>query len=191
MSVEPSNGASPGAPDPTTPAQPAPVIATADDDHDEQRRRLHRWVERARVQRARAHAPYSDFPVGAVVVTADGNTYDGVNVENASYPLTMCAERVAIGAMVAAGDRSGIVAVAVAGRGDEPLTPCGACRQVIAEFAQPDTPVVSLGGDGGLVEWTIGELLPAAFGSVRLTAGQGVRETDDGDPVTDAVGEAS
>lgn len=144
--------------------------------------RLHRWVERARVQRSRAHAPYSDFPVGAVVATADGNTYDGVNVENASYPLSMCAERVAIGAMVAAGDRSGVVAVAVAGRGDQPLTPCGACRQVIAEFAGPDVPVVSLAGDDGLVEWTIGELLPAAFGSVRLAAGQGLRDGDEAPP---------
>ncbi len=173
---------------PTSPTAPVPTDDAGDDDDG----RLRHWAERARVQRARAHAPYSDFPVGAVVATADGNTYDGVNVENASYPLTMCAERVAIGAMVAAGDRSGIVAVAVAGRGTDPLTPCGACRQVIAEFAEPTTPVVTLAGgeDGDLVRWTIGDLLPASFGSVRLAAGQG-GATADHDPGTDVGDDAA
>jgi cytidine deaminase len=132
---------------------------------------LHDWVDRAKVQSSRAHAVYSNFPVGAVVVTTDGNLYDGVNVENAAYGLTMCAERVAIGTMVAAGDRSGIAVVAVAGRGREALTPCGSCRQVIAEFATPGTEVVSRGADGVLARWTVEDLLPAAFGPLRLAAG--------------------
>lgn len=130
-----------------------------------------RWLQRANVQRSRAHAGYSGFSVGAVVVSADGNSYDGVNVENASYSLTMCAERVAIGSMVAAGDRSGIALVAVAGPGQRPLTPCGACRQVIAEFARPDTPVVARAGDGTVARWRIDELLPAAFDADRLDEG--------------------
>ncbi|MBY5162191.1 cytidine deaminase [Salsipaludibacter albus] len=153
-------------------------------------RRLRDWVDRARVQSSRAHAVYSDFPVGAVVVTTDGNSYDGVNVENAAYGLTMCAERVAIGSMVAAGDRSGIAVVAVAGRGEDPLTPCGSCRQVIAEFATPGTLVVSRGRDGDLARWTVEDLLPEAFGPLRLAAGS--RSRDDGgdapadDPSADA-----
>jgi cytidine deaminase len=131
-----------------------------------------RWLRRADVQRSRAHAGYSGFAVGAVVVSADGNTYDGVNVENASYGLTMCAERVAIGSMVAAGDRSGIALVAVAGPGDATLTPCGACRQVIAEFARPETPIVARAHDGGIARWRLDELLPAAFDEHRLDDGR-------------------
>lgn len=156
------------------PAAGAPVLA--DDAVDQ-------WLQRARVQTSRAHATYSGFAVGAVVVTADGNTYDGVNVENVSYSLTMCAERVAIGSMVAAGDRSGIVLVAVAGPGAEPLTPCGSCRQVIAEFAEPDALVVSRDTSGRVARWTAAELLPAAFDSGRLESGQGLAATDDRDPL--------
>ncbi len=141
------------------------------------------WLQRARVQTSRAHAAYSGFAVGAVVVTTDGNSYDGVNVENASYSLTMCAERVAIGSMVAAGDRSGIVLVAVAGPGEEPLTPCGSCRQVIAEFAEPDALVVSRDRSGRVARWTAAELLPVAFGAGRLESGQArATETDPPDP---------
>lgn len=151
---------------------------------------VERWLQRADVQRARAHAGYSGFSVGAVVVSGDGNSYDGVNVENASYSLTMCAERVAIGSMVAAGDRSGIALVAVAGPGEDTLTPCGACRQVIAEFARPDTPVVARAADGGVARWRIDELLPHAFDERRLDEGV-ARDAARADPVTDAGRDAT
>lgn len=164
---------------------PAPTpadghAASASNGHVPADEAVDQWLERARVQMSRAHAAYSGFAVGAVVVSADGNSYDGVNVENVSYSLTMCAERVAIGSMVAAGDRSGIVLVAVAGPGDEPLTPCGSCRQVIAEFAEPDALVVSRDRSGRVARWTVAELLPAAFDAVRLENGQAA--APDGDP---------
>lgn len=120
-----------------------------------------------------AHAPYSNFPVAAIVVTTAGATFAGVNVENAAYGSTICAERMAIGAMVTAGDRSGIAAVVVAGRADDPLSPCGSCRQVIAEFSSPATVVSSRGAAGITTTWQIDELLPAAFGPLALHAGTG------------------
>ena len=144
------------------PANPgsSPVIDEAD------------LLHRARAARQRAYAPYSHFRVGAAIVTAEGEVVEGANVENASYGLTMCAERVAIGAMAAAGLRGPILAVAVVGDGEDALTPCGACRQVIFEFG-PDA-VVYGSGDGGLpIRTTIRELLPRAFGPGRLNqAGQ-------------------
>ena len=124
-------------------------------------------LHRARSARQRAYAPYSHFRVGAVVVTEQGDVVEGANVENASYGLSMCAERVAIGVMAAAGLRGPIVAVAVVGDGASALTPCGACRQVIFEFG-PEA-VVHGSGDGGRpVRSTIRELLPHAFGPGRL-----------------------
>lgn len=124
-------------------------------------------LRRARAARQRAYAPYSHFRVGAVVVTAEGEVVEGANVENASFGLTMCAERVAVGAMAAAGLRGPIVAVAVVGDGDDALTPCGACRQVIFEFG-PDAAVYCSGDGGRPVRATIRELLPHAFGPGRL-----------------------
>jgi cytidine deaminase len=109
----------------------------------------------------RAYCPYSDFPVGAAVRTASGKIYQGVNVENASYGLTICAERVAAGAAVAAGDRD-FAAIAVVSRGG--VSPCGACRQFLAEF-NPNLPVVmvdSLQQDHGY-QATLDELLPNRF----------------------------
>ena len=124
-------------------------------------------LHRARAARQRAYAPYSHFHVGAAILTAEGDVFDGVNVENASYGLTMCAERVAIGAMVAAGRRGPVVAVAVVGDGEDALTPCGACRQVIFEFG-PEAVVYGSGDGGRPVRATIRELLPHAFGPGRL-----------------------
>lgn len=92
-----------------------------------------RLVELAAEARARAYAPYSRFRVGAAALATDGTIYTGSNVENASYPLSHCAERVAMHAAVAAGHRT-IRTVAVVADGDEPAMPCGACRQVMAEF---------------------------------------------------------
>jgi cytidine deaminase len=124
-------------------------------------------VEAAQVARRRAYAPYSGFTVGAAVLTRSGAIYTGCNVENASYGLTMCAERVAIHNAVAAGERE-VMAVAVA---SEPgATPCGACRQVLAEFApQPEVlRVIVVDGRGNERPYTLEELLPASFSGVEL-----------------------
>lgn len=118
-------------------------------------------VEAARDVRARAYAPASRFQVGAAVRTADGRTFVGCNVENASYGLTICAERAAICAAVAAGARE-VVACAVVTDLDEPARPCGACRQVLAEFGASMT--VYLAGRGADVgETTLAALLPEPF----------------------------
>ncbi|MEY3019166.1 MAG: hypothetical protein RLZZ272_150 [Actinomycetota bacterium] len=128
-------------------------------------------LRRARTVRARAYAPYSGFHVGAVVVTEDGSVFEGVNVENASYRVTTCAEQSAIVGMVSAGVRGPIVAVAVVGDGEDACTPCGACRQTIFEFG-PDAVVYSSGDGGRPLVATIGELLPHGFGPHRLAQGQ-------------------
>jgi cytidine deaminase len=119
-------------------------------------------VAAASEARERFYAPYSGFAVGAAIL-AGGRTFVGVNIENASYPLSVCAERNAVGAMIVAGERK-IDAVAVVAGGDGgPSSPCGGCRQVLAEFADDEVPVVSEHVAGERVRWTIGELLPAAF----------------------------
>ncbi len=118
-------------------------------------------VATARAARRRAHAPYSGFRVGAAVL-AGGAVHAGANVENASYGLTLCAERVAVGAAVAAGARL-LEAVAVASGTVEPTPPCGACLQTLAEFGGPDLPVILAGKGSRVVETTLGELLPRAF----------------------------
>jgi len=119
-------------------------------------------VRAARAARRRAYAPYSRFRVGAAV-RAGGRVHAGANVENASYGLTLCAERAAVAAAVAAGARRGD-AVAVASGTAEPTPPCGACLQTLAEFGGPATPVVLVGARGARVVTTLGELLPRAFG---------------------------
>jgi cytidine deaminase len=128
-------------------------------------------LRRARAVRQRAYAPYSHFRVGAVVVTADGQVFEGVNVENASYRMTTCAEQSAIATMASAGVRGPIVAVAVVGDGEDPCTPCGACRQTIFEFG-PDATIYSSGDAGRPLVTRIGELLPHGFGPKRLAQGQ-------------------
>src|SRR3990172_3428226 len=118
----------------------------------------------------RAYAPYSDFPVGAALRTASGKIYQGANVENASYGLTICAERVAAAAAVAAGDRE-FVAIAVVSRGG--VSPCGACRQFLAEF-NPNLPVVMVDSeqqDHGY-QATLDDLLPSRFDKSKLDAGK-------------------
>jgi cytidine deaminase len=100
----------------------------------------------AAAARARAHAPYSRFRVGAAIRGESGRIHVGCNVENAAYPVGTCAETGAIAAMVAAGDRR-ITAIAVAGSGPDPCMPCGACRQRIVEFVADDAPVYCFGID--------------------------------------------
>jgi cytidine deaminase len=110
--------------------------------------------------RRRAYAPYSQFPVGAAVLASDGTIYTGCNVENASYGLTLCAERVAIHTAVASGRRR-LTAVAVAGPAGITLTPCGACRQVMEEF---DVQTVILASPRGVpAVIALPELLPSPF----------------------------
>lgn len=129
-------------------------------------------LHQARDARRNAYVPYSGFHVGAAVLSASGAVFTGANVENAAYPLGMCAERTAIGTMVASGDVGPLLAVAVVGDGEDPCTPCGGCRQVIAEFG-PGALVLSSGDGGRPLRTTATELLPHAFGPMRLAqAGQ-------------------
>jgi cytidine deaminase len=125
----------------------------------------------ARAARAGAYAPYSGFAVGAALLTEDGTVVTGANVENASYGLSMCAERVAVFAAVAAGHRS-FRAIAVAGPGAAPVTPCGACRQVLREFPLGTGLTVLAAGEAGddVLELPLGELLPHGFGPEQLDA---------------------
>lgn len=118
----------------------------------------------ARRAARRAHAPYSGFHVGAAVLTRRGGLHAGCNVENASYGLTLCAERNAVAAAVAAeGPALRLAAVAVVVDAPEAFPPCGACRQVLAEFADAGTLVVWQGRGGGRLSATMAELLPHAF----------------------------
>ncbi len=119
-----------------------------------------RLVAAARRARRNAYAPYSRFAVGAALLAADGTVFTGANVENSSYGLTICAERSALVAAVSAGHRRFRALALVAGRG-APASPCGACRQVIAEFG-PDAVVLFQGRDA-VEELRARELLPAGF----------------------------
>lgn len=126
---------------------------------------LDRLVQEAKAVRLRAYAPYSNYLVGAAIATKKGSVYVGCNVENASYGATICAERGAVMQMVAAGEREP-VACAIVTAGDEPASPCGICRQVLAELAT-DMPI-ALVGIGKKEEETgrvvqLADLLPLAF----------------------------
>ena len=114
----------------------------------------------AEAARARAYAPYSGFHVGAALETEEGSIVTGCNIENASYGLTICAERSAVAAAVSGGHRR-FVRLALVSDAPEPIAPCGACRQVLAEFG-PELLVESYAGTR-TATWTIRELLPASF----------------------------
>lgn len=123
-------------------------------------------LEKARLARKMAYAPYSSFYVGAAVLAESGKVYTGANMENASYPAGTCAERNAIGHAVSEGERK-ILAVAVAGGPKDQESsytpPCGICRQVMAEFGGPDMRVILEGDEGIPRVFTLSEILPQAF----------------------------
>jgi cytidine deaminase len=123
-------------------------------------------VQAARAAQAKAYAPYSNFRVGAALESDSGDVFVGCNVENASYGLTICAERAAVCAAVSAGARRFRRAVVVTDS-DPPAAPCGACRQVLSEFGT-ELRVEAIGPRGS-VAWTMAELLPAASGPDQLS----------------------
>lgn len=123
-------------------------------------------IKKATDIRPMAYVPYSNFLVGAALITEDGEIFTGVNFENASFGLTICAERNTIGSMVTAG-RKTIKALAVAT--ENGVTPCGACRQVMLEFASEDYPVYIVNTSTGEVrDTTLNQLIPDAFDSSQL-----------------------
>ena len=127
-------------------------------------------LEAALSARANAHAPYSGFKVGAAVRCPDGSIFAGCNVENVAYPQGTCAEAGAIAAMVAAG-HTRIAEALVVADSEAPVTPCGGCRQKLAEFAPEDAPVILAGLNGELARTTVGALLPGAFGPEHMSKG--------------------
>lgn len=132
--------------------------------------KLDELVAQAQAVRKRAYAPYSKYKVGAAVLAASGTIYAGCNVENASYGLTICAERSAIFKAISEGEREFSALAVVTANGG---SPCGACRQVIYEFMRPDAEVVL--ADAALrtlQHFSVGELLPDGFSPVKLREGQ-------------------
>lgn len=119
-------------------------------------------VDAARKVRENAYAPYSNFKVGAAIRTVSGAVHAGVNVENVAYPEGTCAEAGAVAAMVAAGETE-IAEVAVIADSPIPVSPCGGCRQKLAEFGKGDVPVTLATTDGKMLQTTLAELLPGAF----------------------------
>ena len=118
-------------------------------------------MKRAWAARRQAYAPYSGFAVGAALLSSSGEIFSGSNIENSSFGLTICAERVAVSTAVQAGCRQ-FAAIAVVAETDSPVAPCGACRQFLAEF-NPSLPIYSAGRDGVHTSWSLSTLLPSPF----------------------------
>lgn len=131
----------------------------------------HELVAAVKEAQKQAYAPYSNFPVGAVIRTASGQIFSGCNVENASYPEGTCAEAGAIANMVMHGGRD-IAEIYVIGNGDGLVSPCGGCRQRIREFSNPNTTIHICGPEGVRKVITISELLPYSFGPEHLAPKQ-------------------
>lgn len=125
-------------------------------------------IDQAIAARKKAYTPYSNFQVGAAVLTKNKQVFLGCNIENASYGLTNCAERTAIFKAVSEGEKE-IEAIVVVGDTEGPISPCGACRQVMAEFCDENTKIILTNLKGDRVETTINELLPGFFSSKDLT----------------------
>ncbi|MFJ7679300.1 cytidine deaminase [Peribacillus sp. NPDC097264] len=119
-------------------------------------------IEEAKKAREKAYVPYSKFKVGAALLTADGKVYHGCNIENAAYSMCNCAERTALFSAYAHNDKQ-FSKLAVVADTDRPVSPCGACRQVISELCEPDMMVVLTNLNGDTKELTVQELLPGAF----------------------------
>jgi cytidine deaminase len=128
---------------------------------------LEAMLKAAREVRECAHAPYSNFHVGAAVLDDRGRVHAGCNVENAAYPLGTCAEANAIAAMVMSGGKRAL-AMLVLGEGEMLIPPCGGCRQRLREFAAGDTPILVADPRGIRAEFTLAELLPMSFGPENL-----------------------
>ncbi len=124
-------------------------------------------VSAALAARKNAYAPYSGYGVGAAVLTASGEIFTGVNVENASFGMTICAERAAIISAVSQGHVK-FAALAVAVGGDDPAAPCGACRQVMEEFFDQETKIFLVNSRGEGKERTVEQLLPEAFSKANM-----------------------
>ncbi len=121
-------------------------------------------MEEAKKARLLSRSPYSHFAVGAALICKDGTVYHGANIENASYPLSMCAERTAIyNAYLDGKKKEDFIALAVVADAPRPVSPCGACRQVMAELLAQDTPVIMGNLEGKTKENKVSELLPYAF----------------------------
>lgn len=123
---------------------------------------IHELIEEAKRSRLNAYAPYSRFQVGAVLVGRSGKLYPGFNIENAAYSMCNCAERTALFSAYAQGERE-FTALAVVADTEEPVSPCGACRQVISELCEPDMEVILVNLKGGVQRILVKELLPGAF----------------------------
>lgn len=124
-------------------------------------------LDAATAVRENAHAPYSNFKVGAAILSKGGVTYQGCNVENVAYPEGTCAEAGAIAAMVAAGEKE-LTEVCVIADSPAPVPPCGGCRQKLAEFGARDVKVTLATTDGTILTTTIGDLLPGAFDASHM-----------------------
>lgn len=127
-------------------------------------------ISEAKIARERAYVPYSNFKVGAALLTEDGEIFHGCNIENASYGMTNCAERTAIFKAVSEG-KTKFKGLAVIAATETPCSPCGACRQVMAEFFLPDMPIYLTNLKGEVLETTISNLLPGAFSSEDVNYG--------------------
>ena len=128
-------------------------------------------VARAIAMQEFSYVPYSKFPVGAALLCADGTVFTGCNVENSAYGSTICAERTALLKAVSEGRRSGWTAIAIAGQGEDYCWPCGACRQMLYEFA-PDLRVLAARRDSAFQTATLSQLLPHGFGPASLNMGR-------------------
>ena len=124
-------------------------------------------VQKAMEMQKFSYVPYSHFPVGAALLCEDGRVFTGCNVENAAYGSTICAERTALLKAVSEGCRTGWTAIAIAGMGADYCWPCGACRQMLYEFA-PNLRVLAARGDGSFAEMELSQLLPNGFGPQAL-----------------------
>ena len=132
-------------------------------------------IAEARAARLKAYAPYSNFKVGAALLTHDGRIYHGCNIENASYGLTNCAERTALFSALADGYKPGDFArIAIVGETEGPISPCGACRQVIMELGGPDLVVILANLESAVEVSSPASLLPGAFTPVDLSSGGAV-----------------